>query len=179
MLPLLLACTGTDPGTVDTQDAESIDIADIDPDTLPEGDSPCREPELVFVYAAIDGDTIHVDSSLGEESIRMIGVDTPEVGWNGDPSDCYGQEAQAFTRNALEDTEVWLTFDGTCTDIYDRTLAYVHVGSGDQDFFERQLLRGGYGWDYPWSGTDTFEDTFAQDAWHAESEGEGLWSTCN
>lgn len=175
---LLLACTaGTDSGTPEA-DTKS-ELFNIDPDTLPQGESPCREPELVFVYDVIDGDTIHVSSSQGTESIRMIGVDTPEIGWNGDPSDCYAQEAQAFTRDLLEDKQAWLTFDGTCTDAYDRTLAYVHIGSGDQDFFERLLLRGGYGRDFPWSGTDTFEDTFAQDAWHAESEGAGLWGACN
>ena len=155
------------------------DLVDIDAETLPQGESPCRTPELAYVHTAIDGDTIHVDTSLGEESIRLIGVDTPEVGWGGDASDCYALEAQAFAQNVLEGSEVWLTFDGTCTDLYDRTLAYIHQGSGDQDFFQRRLLRGGYAWDFPWEGTDTFADTFAQDAWHAESNGEGLWELCD
>jgi len=178
---LLLSCASNDAdsGVSDSTTAVPTELSTIDPDTLPQGDNPCRPPELVFVYDAIDGDTIHVSSSKGTESIRLIGVDTPEVGWNGEPSDCYGQEAQAFTRELLEDKQVWLTFDGSCTDAYDRTLAYVHVGNGDQDFFERQLLRRGYGTAFPWSGTDTFEDTFADDESQAMSEGAGLWSACN
>jgi micrococcal nuclease len=183
LLSLLSACdshAGSDSGAPSTDtDTDTVDLSTIDPDSLPQGSSPCRQPELVFVYAAIDGDTIHVDSSRGEESIRMIGLDTPEVGWNGDSSECYGLEAQAYTRDALEDGEVWLTFDNNCTDMYDRTLAYVHVGSGQQDFFQRQLLRGGYGRAYPWEDTATFEDTFAQDELHAQSEGLGLWGLCD
>ena len=185
LLFLLVGCVKTVPGLTSdtgashTSDTDPVDLSTIDPDTLPQGDSPCREPELVWVYAVIDGDTVHVDSSQGEESIRMIGVDAPEVGWDGAPSDCYGLEAQVFSRNTLEDQEVWLTFDGTCTDLYDRSLAYIHLGSGDQDFFQRRLLRGGYAWDYPWSGTDTFEDTFAEDAFSAEASGEGLWGLCD
>ena len=177
---LLMACETTrlDTGPA-TSDTAAVDLADLDADALPQGAAPCRAPERVWVHTVIDGDTVHVDSSQGEESIRLIGVNTPEVGWDGDPSDCYGLEAQAFAREALEGTEVWLTFDSACTDLYERTLAYVHQGSGEQDFFQRQLLRGGYAWDFPWEGTDTFEATFAQDAWFAESNGEGLWGLCN
>ena len=180
-LILLAGCEApeTVPESDTADDTDTIDLSTINPDDLPQGINPCRQPELVWVYAAIDGDTIHIDSSLGEESIRMIGVDTPEVGWDGDQSECYALEAQAFTREMLEDREVWLTFDGTCTDLYDRSLAYVHIGTNDQDFFQRQLLRDGYGWDYPWDGTDTFEQTFAQDASHAQESEAGWWGLCN
>ena len=181
-LILLVGCMKTVPGSdsgAASTDTAAVDLSGIDPDTLPQGTSPCRQPELVSVHTVIDGDTVHVDSSQGEESIRMIGVDTPEVGWDGAPSDCYALEAQSFARDVLEGSEVWLTFDSSCTDLYDRTLAYIHKGSGDQDFFQRRLLRGGYARDFPWEGTDTFEDTFSQDAWYAESNGEGLWGLCD
>ena len=180
LLLSLAGCVKTASGP-DTEPADTagVALADLDPDTLPQGTSPCRAPELVYVHTAIDGDTVHVDTTQGEESIRLIGVDTPEVGWGGDPSDCYGLEAQAFAQDALEGSEVWLTFDSACTDLYDRTLAYIHQGSGEQDFFQRRLLRGGYGRDFPWEGTDTFQDTFSQDAWYAQSNGEGLWGLCD
>ena len=29
------------------------------------------------------------------------------------------------------------------------------------------------------AGVDEFEDLFAQDAWYAESNGEGLWGLCD
>ena len=176
-LLLLLACA--ESPTTGAGEPDSIDdISDIDPDTLPQGASPCREPVLAEVTEVIDGDTLWARTAAGSEKIRLIGLDTPELGWDGDASECYAEEAAAFTAQALTGQWVWLTFDGTCEDIYGRTLAYVLLGAGDQDFFQRLLLRGGYAWDYPWTNTDTFADTFSSDEQHAQSLGEGLWSAC-
>lgn len=181
LLLLLIGCGETDPGLSDDTGttAEPVDLSEIDGDSLPQGAAPCREPVLADVVYTIDGDTIVVDAGSGEETVRFIGVDTPEVGWDGGQSECYALEAQAFIRDLLEGGQVWLTFDSTCADMYDRTLAYVHTGATDQDFVERQLLRGGYAFDFPWSGTDTFAQTFADDAAYAESHEEGMWGLCD
>ena len=51
----------------------------------------------VRVIQAVDGDTIDVTPPVdGREQVRLIGVDTPEV---GQP---YAQKASAFTRERLE-----------------------------------------------------------------------------
>jgi len=63
----------------------------------------------------------------GEERVRIIGVNTPETS----SGDCYAQEAKSFLINQIFGKYVWLTFDGNCTDVYDRTLAYVHLGTGE------------------------------------------------
>ena len=182
LLPLLIGCEKpipnlqADSGTPDTV---VVPLSDIDGSSLPQGPSPCRQPVLADVLYAIDGDTIAVDAGSGEETVRMIGVDTPEVGWDGEQSDCYALEAKAFAEDRLEGGQVWLTFDSSCADTYGRTLAYLHLGASDQDFFQRQLLRGGYAHDLPWSGTNTYADTFAGDVAYAQSSGEGMWGLCN
>ncbi len=165
-----------DPDVEDNSDYEAM--AAIDSDTLPAGSDPCRPAELVWIYYVIDGDTAWVDSSYDRESVRFIGVNTPEIGWDGDPSDCYGDEAAEFAVSALEGTWAWLTFDGYCYDSYDRTLAFIHTGSGSQGFFQRQLLQGGYAETLHFSGTDTFRDTFDEDEAQAREAGRGLWSEC-
>ena len=66
-LLILAGCvkTASGPGTgTDPTDTTVADLVDIDAETLPQGESPCRPPELAYVHTAIDGDTIHVDTSL-------------------------------------------------------------------------------------------------------------------
>ncbi|HEY8426969.1 MAG TPA: thermonuclease family protein [Sandaracinaceae bacterium] len=154
-------------------------VRSLDPSRLPAGDHPCREPVLARVYEVNDGDTFE---ALGEgvvldARVRIIGVDTPEVAHPGEPGDCYGNEARAFT-SQLTGHLVWLSFDNTCLDPYDRLLAYVHVGSGDGDFWQRQLLRRGYATVLTVGDNRTFAPTFEADEAAAESAGAGLWSAC-
>lgn len=181
---------GDDPQTLapgdDTDDSAQEDVDPItllDPATLPQGPEPCRAPVLVEVYRIVDGDTIyvtHADGSGVNEKVRIIGVDTPEVAHSSDEtSECYGDEAATYTDRMLYGKTIWLSFDRTCEDAYDRTLAYVLTGGTEDDLFERHLLREGYATAYPWSNTDTFEGIFDDDEAYAQDVGAGLWSECD
>ena len=150
------------------------DLSWVNPDNLPAGSNPCREPIRVLVEDVVDGDTFVGQGEDGEERVRIIGVNTPETS----SGDCYAQEAKTFLIRQIFGKYVWLTFDGNCKDVYDRTLAYVHLGTGEQDFVERQILLGGYAHAFPFDDTDTFEDVFAADEATAKSNGEGGWSAC-
>lgn len=46
------------------------------------------------VTAVVDGDTIDVRTAGGIERVRIIGIDTPEIGRNGAADECYAQEAR-------------------------------------------------------------------------------------
>lgn len=167
-----------DPGDDTGDDTGGSSLADIDPATLPAGDDPCREPLLVHLDEAVDGDTFNVTSEQGWEVIRVIGIDTPEIE-HEDPAECYGDEAWAMAERTAEGRDAWLTFDGNCYDYYDRTLAYVHLGDGEGDFYERIMLQQGYAEALPYDDTDTFEDLFAADEAEAREAGVGLWSACD
>lgn len=191
-LLLLFACPGssdpvtkpTDSGSADGgadggTGAPACTIAELDPSTLPTASSPCRQPELVYLSRVIDGDTVEVRSLGGTETIRIIGVDTPEVESGSTEEECFGPEASAYTKAALpEGTCLWLTFDEECTDYYDRTLAYVHLGAGEQDFYERRLLREGYARVLVIDPNDAFEDVLRLDEAAAQAAGAGLWGAC-
>lgn len=151
-------------------------IAAVDPATLRAGDAPCRAPVLVSVDWVNDGDTIEVSGPL-EGSVRLIGIDTPELGHNGEPSDCYGPEAFELTRQ-LRGHNVWLTFDAECADRYGRHLAYVHLGAGSADLWQRQLLRRGLARVYTVRGNDSWAELFTHDSALAAAEGVGLWTAC-
>ena len=160
--------------------AEEIDpITRIDPNELPASSNPCQEPVLVHVNHVVDGDTIFAQFPQGEEKIRLIGIDTPELGFDGMEDECYAQEARSFLQEAIDEKKVWLTFDKTCTDVYGRLLAYVHTDVGSHGFVQRQMLQRGMGPDFPFDDTPTFNALFAEDAQQAKEAQLGGWGRCS
>lgn len=155
-------------------------VSATNPACLPAGAAPCLPPHLGRVTFVTDGDTLHVEGTVPEVflmDVRMIGVDTPEVGHGGEPSDCFGEDAAAFT-DQLDGRLVWLTFDDECTDRFGRNLAYVHVGDGTGDLWERQILSRGMGRVLTIAPNDSYAPTFEQDEARAQSADAGLWGTC-
>lgn len=153
----------------------------LDGTSLRAGPTPCRAPLLGRVTRVTDGDTIHVVGEVPgnfEGRVRLIGVDTPEIGRGGAPSDCFADAAAAFTAH-LRGRLVWLTFDAECHDRYNRTLAYVHVGGGDRDMWQRQLLRRGLAKVMTVGRNRAFSRTFESDQAVAKANGTGLWSACD
>lgn len=89
--------------------------------------------EWLQVTDFIDGDTFIVDNGGEPERIRLLYVDTPEIDHDSERNDSepYGEEASAFTREMLEQSqEVRLTFDKERKDQYGRTLAIVELKDG-------------------------------------------------
>ena len=89
------------------------------------------------VERVVDGDTVRL-AGLG--SVRLIGVDTPEVHGR---VECFGPEADAFARSLLgRGTPVRYRAGRDRRDRYGRLLAYVWLADGR--LFNRMLLEGGY-----------------------------------
>jgi endonuclease YncB( thermonuclease family) len=96
----------------------------------------------VRVIEVIDGDTIAVAFANGNtDTVRILGVDTPETHHPTKGVECFGPEAAAYTAARLTGRVVQLVGDVEPRDIYDRRLAYVIV---DGHRFEDELLRQGY-----------------------------------
>src|SRR5215212_5435625 len=49
----------------------------------------------------VDGDTVVVDIDGQHETVRLIGIDTPETVKPDSPVECFGPEASAFTKHLL------------------------------------------------------------------------------
>jgi micrococcal nuclease len=156
-------------------------VMSVDPATLRAGGTPCRAPLLARVTRVVDGDTMHVtgiSETLPDADIRFIGVNAPEIAhMAGDPTDCYGDEATLFTHQ-LNGHLVWLTFDEGCLDPYSRLLAYVFIGPGDGDMWQRQLVRRGFAHAVEFPPNLMYAGVLDADMAIAESEGVGLWSAC-
>lgn len=146
---------------------------------LPVGPDPCAPPRLVRVDYAVDGDTFYATPEDGSPrvKVRMIGIDTPEIE-HDDPAECFGDEAHLYTHTELRGRLVWLTFDRDCTDVYDRTLAYVSRDLGDDGFFNRRLARLGYATRLEVSPNTAYADVILADERAARNERVGLWGAC-
>ena len=90
---------------------------------------PHYRAELVRVdktaIRVVDGDTFHA----GELTIRILGIDTPEVahrGQRGDKGQPYGEQASSLTRKLLSES-VTVEYLPAGRDRYGRLLAHVFV----------------------------------------------------
>lgn len=135
------------------------------------------QPGLYRVVTVDDGDTITVDMNGSTETIRFIGVDTPETHKPNTPVQCYGPQATDYTKNLIGKQKVRLQADplNTNRDRYGRLLRYVYLP--DNTLLEQKLLTEGYGFAYtffPLSKAKEFEAYEQQ----AKAAGKGLWSAC-
>lgn len=78
----------------------------------------------------MDGDTIIVDRGHGDERVRYIGMDTPEMVDPRRPVQHFGPEASAANRGLVEGREVVLERDVRDTDQYARLLRYIRLRDG-------------------------------------------------
>ena len=122
----------------------------------------------------MDGDTIKLSSG---ETIRLIGVDTPETKHPTKPVQFFGKEASAFTKREIEGKTVRLEYDTQRTDKYRRTLAYIYR-QPDNFFLNAEIIKQGYGFaytKYPFK----YLDDFRRYEKEARDNSRGLWSANN
>lgn len=131
------------------------------------------------VRRVIDGDTVVVSMSGRTETIRLIGVNTPETHHPTKPVECFGPEAASHTSTLLAaGTDVWVERDVESRDRYGRLLGYVHRSSDDL-FVNLDLVAGGWALPYPFPPNTIFETQFAEAANTARTASLGLWGRCS
>src|SRR5437868_547453 len=108
-----------------------------------------QQPGQYKVQRFIDGDTIAVDMNGHSETIRFVGVDTPETHKPNTPVQCYGPAAAAYTKNLIGSNRVRLVSDSLSTDRdrYNRLLRYIYLPDGT--LVNESLIQNGYGFYYP------------------------------
>jgi len=137
------------------------------------------QPGLYTINHYVDGDTIAVNMNGSVETIRFIGVDTPETHKPNTPVQCYGPEAAAYTKQQISKFgKVRLQADplDTNRDVYGRLLRYVYLPDGT--LLDEQLIKTGHGFaylDFPFSK----KAQFAADGQAAMDAKVGLWAVCH
>jgi micrococcal nuclease len=139
------------------------------PDTDPRG-------SFLRVIRVVDGDTLHVLRGGRDVTIRLIGIDTPEVGWYGGDAECYGSDAGLFLRRLLDGERVRLDFDAERIDPYGRTLAYGYLEDGRM--LNVLLVRRGYAQVTIHEPNDRHGPALRRAQAAARVDGRGLWSVC-
>jgi endonuclease YncB( thermonuclease family) len=137
-----------------------------------------NNPGLYTIDHYIDGDTIAVNMNGSVETIRMIGVDTPETHKPNTPVQCYGRQAADHTKAMISRFgKVRLQADplDTNRDRYGRLLRYVYLPDGT--LLEEQIIKQGYGFAYL-SFPFTKKARFAADQQAAQAAKLGLWAVC-
>jgi micrococcal nuclease len=130
------------------------------------------------VVRVVDGDTVVLDFGAVTESVRLIGIDTPESVKPDSPVECFGVEASSFTRSLLpEGTAVRVERDVEARDDYGRLLAYVYRAS-DGVFVNQEIVEKGYARPLTIPPNVTHADLFVQAARRADRADTGLWSAC-
>lgn len=121
------------------------------PPPEPESDAaaPADDPDMWTVVHVVDGDTVDVTRGGAEETVRIVGIDTPERG------ECGYDQATVALGDLIGGMEVELTGPGDeDRDAYGRLLRYVDRGEVDAGYEQisagmaiaRYDSRDGYGW---------------------------------
>ena len=135
------------------------------------GESHSANVSAAQVLRVIDGDTIEIKNDV----VRIIGIDTPEMGGNGTKEECFAKEASEYVRSLIDAKTVELHPQiGENRDKYGRLLRYVHWNGED---IGRRLIAEGYAKNYPWFPHPR-KEAYASAEEGARSDDRGLWKAC-
>lgn len=150
-------------------------------ETTKKAPAPKPAPKLYRVTSITDGDTIKVDIDGKIETIRFIGMDTPETKDPRKPVQCYGKEASSRMQHYVQSKSVALEADASQgnRDKYDRLLRYVFLEDGTN--VALQMIREGYAHEYTYDKPYKYQAAFKAAEATAKANGSGFWATntCN
>jgi len=130
------------------------------------------DAEPMVVVSIHDGDTLNLRDSTGAtETVRIIGVDTPEV---YPEYVCFGDEAtDELNRLAPVGSTLKVTTDQDPFDDYDRLLLY--LWNADGEFVNLALVEGGYAEAIRVAPNDAYYDELLAAESRAAHDGLGMW----
>lgn len=131
---------------------------------------------LVPVERVVDGDTVVVAIDGKDETVRLIGIDTPEIAHGNTKTECFGQEAKSKAKEILSGKKVRLENDESQSnrDKYGRILRYVFLEDGT--LFNAFMIEEGFAFEYTYDIQYQYQDEFKQAQVHAREQKKGLWS---
>jgi micrococcal nuclease len=140
------------------------------------------------VLRVVDGDTLAINHNGHKESIRLIGIDTPESKTNKKARKdatrsnedirtivSLGKEAAQFVKTLVHPGDpVSIEFDRQIRDKYGRLLGYVYLSDGTM--LNEEIVRAGYANLMTYPPNVKYKDRFLRAYQDARENNRGLWS---
>jgi micrococcal nuclease len=128
---------------------------------------PVPDGEMARVVSVHDGDTLTAVVGGAREKVRLIGINTPEIG------ECYADEATRRLEELVDGRDVLLSTDVNDRDQYGRLLRYVWTDDG---FVNGILVEEGLALARRYGSDTAFADQLDAAQARAEAAGRGLWA---
>ncbi|CAN5842496.1 hypothetical protein BH24ACT3_BH24ACT3_08180 [soil metagenome] len=136
------------------------------------------ESGAATVVRITDGDTLVLDLGGAEETVRLIGIDTPETKHPTKPVMCFGAEATAHLDELVpEGSAVRVERDVEARDRYDRLLLYLYRAD-DGLFVNLAMVEQGYAAVSTFPPNVAHTEAFVSAAADARAQQRGLWGAC-
>jgi micrococcal nuclease len=123
------------------------------------------------VASVVDGDTIKLETG---ETVRYIGINTPETVHPSKPVECFGKEASKKNKELVDQKEVRLEKDISDKDKYGRLLRYVYTN--DDLLVNAVLVEEGFAYASNYPPDEEFKERFGIAEKEAKQEKRGLWA---
>lgn len=142
------------------------------------GDDDPLDAASARVVSVVDGDTIVLDLGGTHESVRLLGIDTPETSHPTRPVECYGAEASArLTELAPPGSLLRVERDVEGRDHFGRLLLYLHRHDDDL-FVNHALVAEGFATTLHIDPNGAHRAALAAAEAEARAAGRGLWGAC-
>ena len=130
------------------------------------------------VLAVIDGDTVVLELDGRRESVRLLGIDTPETNHPTRPVECFGAEAtDRLGQLVPPGSTVRVERDVEARDHFGRLLLYLHRSTDDL-FVNEAMVAEGFAATLHVDPNGAHRATLADAESEARARGLGLWGAC-
>jgi len=168
------------------QDVDTPPIVTSSPQTIATSSVRNEAPAKVAadwypVVRVIDGDTIVVLMNGKNVTVRLIGLDTPEIVDPRKPVQCFGKEASEKMKRVISGQSVRVETDpsqGTY-DKYGRLLAYIYAPANVRPegiLVNKYMIAEGYGHEYTYNLPYKYQAEFKAAQKQAREQKKGLWA---
>ncbi len=150
--------------------------------------SPLHAQQTTTVVRVVDGDTLKIRYWGKEESIRLIGIDTPESrvnkkakrdakrsGQDIETITAMGKRATEYVENLVKPGDlISIEFDAQQRDRYGRLLGYVYLSNGKM--LNEEIVKAGYANVMTIPPDVKYQDRFLRAYKEARERKRGLWN---
>lgn len=129
----------------------------------------------VILIKVVDGDTVQVAINGARETIRIIGINTPETVDRRRPVECFGKEASEKAKSLLlaaKSIELEQDLSQNDRDKYKRLLRYIFIDGLD---YGKQIISEGYAYEYTYEIPYRYQLDYKEAQKEAQDNKKGLW----